>query len=69
MFPFALSLLGILLIAAGIGYQRYGKRLEGGLQRLVPPALASLQPGKRAGAVERLSRGPENCREPVRSFR
>ncbi|MBX6369389.1 MAG: DUF2157 domain-containing protein [Rhodospirillales bacterium] len=50
LFPFALSLIGIGLIAAGLVYYRRGRAIEAWLEKRFPPFLSALRPAAAGGA-------------------
>lgn len=47
MFPFALSLLGLLIIFLGISYQRNREKIEAGVLAILPEGLKNLRPAAR----------------------
>jgi hypothetical protein len=47
LFPFALSFLGVLIIALGVGYQRKREAIERGVMNLVPAGIQSMLPKNR----------------------
>ncbi len=51
MFPFALSAIGVLIIAAGLFFHRFGVRISSALVRLLPPALRRLRPAHAREAI------------------
>ncbi len=44
IFPFALSAIGVSIIAAGLFFHRYGDRISRVLTRLLPPFLQDIRP-------------------------
>jgi hypothetical protein len=51
MFPFALSAIGVLIIAAGLVFHRYGARISSALAKLLPPFLLQLRPAHAREAI------------------
>jgi hypothetical protein len=48
MFPFALTFLGVLIIALGVGYQRNREAIERGVLNLVPAGVQNMLPKNRS---------------------
>jgi hypothetical protein len=47
MFPFALSVLGLLIIFLGIKYQRNHEAIEAAILNLIPDGMKNLRPTAR----------------------
>lgn len=52
LFPIAVSLVGVLVIIAGILYQRNRAAIEGGLMRAIPDAMKRLLPSARVAPAD-----------------
>ena len=51
LFPFALTLVGVAVVGAGILYQRHSGRIAAALECALPLGLRSLRPPHARGAV------------------